>query len=194
MAETIDESDHRRRARHERRSRRAARLSREASSFSGAISRAFKDAIVGGKSFESVLKDLALRLAGLALNAALAPLSNAIGGASPRCSAPSAWRTAASRAAVRRFARGGVVDGPTLFPLAGGLGLMGEAGPEAVLPLARGSDGRLGVAVAGAGRSSSTSTSPRPTPPASPRSEAQVTAMLARAVAAAGGGCRPCRR
>jgi lambda family phage tail tape measure protein len=43
------------------------------------------------------------------------------------------------------FARGGVVFGPTVFPFAGGIGLMGEAGPEAVLPLKRGADGRLGV-------------------------------------------------
>lgn len=51
------------------------------------------------------------------------------------------------------FARGGIVSQPTLFPMATGAGLMGEAGPEAVMPLRRGSDGRLGVA-AGGGRSS----------------------------------------
>ena len=45
---------------------------------------------------------------------------------------------------VAAFARGGVVDGPTHFPMRGGVGLMGEAGPEAIVPLARGSDGRLG--------------------------------------------------
>ena len=33
------------------------------------------------------------------------------------------------------FARGGVVDRPTLLPMARGAGLMGEAGPEGVLPL-----------------------------------------------------------
>ena len=43
------------------------------------------------------------------------------------------------------FARGGIVAIPTLFPMARGAGLMGEAGPEAVIPLARGRDGRLGV-------------------------------------------------
>lgn len=46
---------------------------------------------------------------------------------------------------VTPFARGGVVKSPTLFPMAKGLGLMGEAGPEAVMPLARTSDGSLGV-------------------------------------------------
>ena len=43
------------------------------------------------------------------------------------------------------FARGGVVTAPTLFPMARGMGLMGEAGPEAVMPLKRGADGKLGV-------------------------------------------------
>ena len=43
------------------------------------------------------------------------------------------------------FAKGGVVSGPTIFPFANGTGLMGEAGPEAIMPLSRGSDGKLGV-------------------------------------------------
>jgi phage-related minor tail protein len=47
------------------------------------------------------------------------------------------------------FARGGIVDRPTIFPMAHGMGLMGEAGPEAVMPLERGSDGRLGVSAEG---------------------------------------------
>lgn len=47
------------------------------------------------------------------------------------------------------FARGGVVTRPVLFPMANGMGLMGEAGPEAVMPLKRGADGRLGVTAGG---------------------------------------------
>jgi hypothetical protein len=50
------------------------------------------------------------------------------------------------------FARGGVVGSPTMFPMAGGsTGLMGEAGPEAIMPLKRGKDGKLGVASEGGG-------------------------------------------
>lgn len=49
---------------------------------------------------------------------------------------------------VQPFARGGIVNGPTLFPMANGAGLMGEAGPEAIMPLRRGPDGRLGVSAA----------------------------------------------
>lgn len=53
---------------------------------------------------------------------------------------------------ITAYARGGIVGKPTIFPMANGMGLMGEAGPEAVLPLTRMSSGRLGVDAAG-GRS-----------------------------------------
>lgn len=42
---------------------------------------------------------------------------------------------------------GSVVSSPTLFPFANGIGLMGEAGAEAILPLKRGRDGKLGVSM-----------------------------------------------
>jgi hypothetical protein len=53
--------------------------------------------------------------------------------------------------AVTPFAKGGVVARPTIFPMANGIGLMGEAGAEAVMPLARDSSGRLGVRSSGGG-------------------------------------------
>jgi hypothetical protein len=53
---------------------------------------------------------------------------------------------------IQAFASGGVFGSPTLFGMGGGrLGMMGEAGPEAIMPLRRGRDGRLGVAAAGGG-------------------------------------------
>ena len=52
---------------------------------------------------------------------------------------------------VTPFAYGGVVNKPTLFPMANGAGLMGEAGPEAIMPLRRGPSGRLGVEASGGG-------------------------------------------
>jgi hypothetical protein len=51
---------------------------------------------------------------------------------------------------VQAFANGGIVNGPTLFPMANGTGLMGEAGPEAVMPLTR-VGGKLGVRAVGGG-------------------------------------------
>lgn len=48
-----------------------------------------------------------------------------------------------------KFASGGVVESPTLFPMSGGNGLMGEAGPEAIMPLKRTSSGNLGVETTG---------------------------------------------
>ena len=47
------------------------------------------------------------------------------------------------------FAKGGIVDRPMVFPFAKGIGLMGEAGPEAIMPLRRGPGGRLGVESSG---------------------------------------------
>jgi hypothetical protein len=53
---------------------------------------------------------------------------------------------------VQAFANGGVVGGPTMFPMNGGkTGLMGEAGPEAIMPLKRGANGKLGVQMEGGG-------------------------------------------
>jgi lambda family phage tail tape measure protein len=52
---------------------------------------------------------------------------------------------------IQAFARGGIVNKPTVFPFANGIGLMGEAGPEAIMPLRRGRDGNLGVMSSGGG-------------------------------------------
>ena len=47
------------------------------------------------------------------------------------------------------YAYGGIVNKPTLFPMANGMGLMGEAGAEAIMPLRRHSNGKLGVEASG---------------------------------------------
>ena len=57
---------------------------------------------------------------------------------------------------VQKFANGGaftnsIVDSPTMFKFAKGTGLMGEAGPEAIMPLTRDSSGKLGVQASGSG-------------------------------------------
>lgn len=53
---------------------------------------------------------------------------------------------------VQAFAAGGIVSSATMFPMKGGAGVMGEAGPEAIMPLTR-IGGKLGVAAAGGGGS-----------------------------------------
>ena len=54
---------------------------------------------------------------------------------------------------ITAFASGGIVGSPTLFKFANGgttqTGLMGEAGPEAIMPLSRGAGGKLGVNASG---------------------------------------------
>jgi len=64
---------------------------------------------------------------------------------------PSANGSAWHPGGIQAFAMGGVVSSPTLFAFANGsrLGVMGEEGPEAIMPLRRGPDGRLGVASTG---------------------------------------------
>lgn len=54
---------------------------------------------------------------------------------------------------VHAFANGSVVFQPTIFPMANGIGLMGEAGPEAIMPLRRLPSGKLGVEASGGGSS-----------------------------------------
>lgn len=80
------------------------------------------------------------------------------------------------------FARGGVVDGPTHFPMRGGVGLMGEAGPEAIMPLARGADGRLGVRGGGGGGVSVTMHISTPDVAGFQRSQSQIAAEMTRAM------------
>jgi tape measure domain-containing protein len=64
---------------------------------------------------------------------------------------PSANGNAFGANGIIPFAKGGIVNSPTLFPFAKGIGLMGEAGPEAILPLSRGPGGKLGVMASGGG-------------------------------------------
>jgi phage-related minor tail protein len=148
-----------------------------ANSFARAMTAAFARSVVGGKQLDDVLKSLALRLSDLSLKLALKPLERALGGG-----LEALFKGLLGDA--KPFADGGVVSAPTYFPLGRGLGVAGEAGPEAILPLARGPDGRLGVAAASGGAMSNV-TIHIATPDAESfrRSETYVTGLIARAVA-----------
>jgi lambda family phage tail tape measure protein len=65
--------------------------------------------------------------------------------------APSANGNIFNQNGIQKFAMGGVVNRPTIFPFANGTGLMGEAGPEAIMPLQRAANGKLGVIASGGG-------------------------------------------
>ncbi len=141
------------------------------------LSRALSGAILDGKSLKSVLGDVARSFADIALKAAFKPLGDLVSGAIE------GLFTAANPAlaGVTPFAKGGVLASPAYFPMPGGLGLAGEAGAEAILPLARGSDGRLGVA--SSGRAINVSFNVTASDARSfLASEAEVSAMLLRAV------------
>lgn len=86
---------------------------------------------------------------------------------------------------ITPFAEGGVVASPAYFANGGSTGLMGERGAEAIMPLARGPDGRLGVvSQGGQGRPVSVTVNIAAQDADSfHRSEAQITGALARAVA-----------
>jgi phage-related minor tail protein len=96
-------------------------------SFGAALSGALKSATTGGKGLEDVLRGLGNRLSDIALSAGLKPLENMLGGA--------VSGLLGGGGKLLPFADGGVVSQPTYFPMGGNMGLMGEAGSEAILPL-----------------------------------------------------------
>ncbi|MBB3238130.1 phage tail tape measure protein [Phyllobacterium endophyticum] len=164
-------------------------LQKKSELFGRTLTNSLKAAAIGGQDLGDVLKQLALNIASMSLSAGLKPLqdlasglfSSFVGGLKRE---PGAFYGTSPIPAERPtfFAKGGIVSSPTYFNADGSLGLMGEAGTEAVMPLTRGADGRLGVAAQGGGApvqvvfnvSTPDATSFR-------KSEAQLTGMLARA-------------
>jgi phage-related minor tail protein len=153
-----------------------AELSRLGANFEATMARAFASAIVDGRKFSDVLRLLLLSLSRQALSAALKPLGDLLGNLLGQI-LPSAKGNV-----VTPFAQGGVINSPLLFPLKGGLGLAGEAGPEAILPLVRDGTGRLGVR-GGAGSSVNVTVNiATPDVEGFRRGQSQVAAAVLRAV------------
>ncbi len=119
------------------------------------LRRAFDGLVFDGARLSDALRMVGRSMANAAYGQAMRPVQNALGGAIAGMMGkilPFADGGAFSQGHVLPFARGGVVSGATPFAMRGGLGVMGEAGPEAIMPLSRGPDGRLGVRAEGGGR------------------------------------------
>lgn len=147
---------------------RTAELTTAATTFSRTMTDAFSSSAASGQKFGDVLTTLGTKIGSLAANSSGMPsaFSSIIG----------------STNNVKAFAAGGVIGTPSYFPMAGGAGLAGEAGPEAIMPLQRAADGSLGVAAQGGGNVIHVQIA---TPDADSfrRSESYVTGQIARAVA-----------
>jgi phage-related minor tail protein len=155
-----------------------------ANGFGRAMTRAFEGAAVRGRDFGDVLRGLALRLSSMAIGAALRPLEQGFAGLLHNFLGKGAPAGAGFAPLVTPFARGGVIATPTYFPHGPALGLAGERGAEAILPLARGADGRLGVRAEASARPLTVSVNIATSDAASfRRSEAYVSGVIARAVA-----------
>ena len=136
---------------------------REVNSLSNGIGtglrRAFDGLVLDGDKLSDALKGVAQSMMDTVYGVATRPVTDALSGlianglqGAMSALLPFADGATFSAGRVTPFARGGIVSQPTSFAMRGGRGLMGEAGPEAIMPLARGADGRLGVQAAGGGR------------------------------------------
>ncbi|MBW6421267.1 phage tail tape measure protein [Rhizobium sp. XQZ8] len=152
--------------------------------FGAALTGALRSATAGGRGLEDVLRGLGNRLTDIALATGLKPLEGLLGNAVGELVGSSLGGLVGS---VTPFANGGVVRSPSFFSMggsSGGLGLMGEAGAEAILPLRRGPDGALGVSAGGGGAAPQIVFNVTATDATSFRkSEGQISAMLARSAA-----------
>ncbi len=159
-------------------------------SIGSGLRRAFDGLAFEGMKLSDALRHVASSMVDAAYNTAMRPVQNALGGAiaggvNSLMSGllPFQQGGAISQGRVMPFARGGLVRAPTAFPMRGGTGLMGEAGPEAILPLSRGRDGRLGIEATG-GRAPVQVTMNITTPDVAGfrRSRSQIAAEMGRAL------------
>lgn len=113
------------------------------------LRRAFDGVVFDGLRLSDALRQVGRAMVDSVYGIAMRPVQDALGGLLGRgigAMMPFGQGGGFAEGRVMPFAEGGIVSGPVAFPMRGGrTGLMGEAGPEAILPLSRGADGRLGV-------------------------------------------------
>jgi len=163
-------------------------LDLSAQSVSTALNSAFSSASSSAKSFDQVLTSLVSKMAAVALKPVAKQAGNSLQSffsqAFSGLSAPTSTQSAdSSFSPFTLYADGGIVSSPTFFGSGSGLGVMGERGAEAIMPLARGPDGTLGLATSrqtgGANVVVNIST---PDAESFRRSDQQLSSTLARAV------------
>ncbi len=159
------------------------------SGFSSGLRKAFDGLVFDGLKLSDALGIVAKAMADTAYNAAIKPVMSHFGGlladgvnSAVEGMMPFADGAAFHSGRVTPFAKGGVLTGPTSFPMRGGVGLMGEAGPEAIMPLSRGPDGALGVRSQGSGGVNVTMNITTPDVQGFQRSRSQIATQLARAI------------
>jgi len=153
------------------------------------LRRAFDGVVFDGAKLSDALSDLAQSMIRTTYNAAMRPVTDHFGGLISEGVGsvvegilPFANGAPFSQGKVMPFAQGGVVTSATAFPMLGGTGLMGEAGPEAIMPLARGADGKLGVRGNGGGATTIVMNITTPDVQGFQRSQSQIAAQLSRAL------------
>ncbi|MGY6549261.1 MAG: phage tail tape measure protein [Roseinatronobacter sp.] len=157
--------------------------------FGSGLRRAFDGVIFDGMRMQDALRGIAQTMIDSVYNAAMRPVQNALGSALTGALGgvlPFAQGGAFGAGRVMPFAKGGIISQATAFPMRGGTtGLMGEAGPEAIMPLSRGPDGRLGVRAAGGGGGPVSVTFNISTPDVAgfQRSQTQIAAQMGRLLA-----------
>ena len=157
-------------------------------SLSGDLRQAFDGVIFDGEKLSDHLRSMLSGVIDVVYSASVDPVTDHFGtalgeglGGLIKGLFPFADGASFAQGRVMPFANGGVVSGPTLFPMRGGTGLMGEAGPEAIMPLARGPDGKLGVR-GGGGATQVTINVSTPDAQSFQRSQGQIAAQMSRAL------------
>ncbi|MEO9651620.1 MAG: phage tail tape measure protein [Roseobacter sp.] len=158
-------------------------------SMSKGLRNAFDGLIFDGMKLSDALGSVRDSMINTAYNAAIKPITNGISGALASSVGglvqnvlPFADGAPFSQGRVMPFATGGIVSSTTPFGMRGGMGVMGEAGPEAIMPLARGPDGKLGVRGAGGGGQTIVMNISTPDAQGFQRSKAQIASQMTRAL------------